>query len=421
MSEDNAIERKDYYKWILLFLLWIAFFLHQGTRQIYNAILPQIQGSFGVDSMQMGLVGTVFVMTYGICAMPAGMLGDKFSKKRILIAGLTLFCLGIFSSGLVASIGVMILSYGLLNGVGQALYGTASYSMIGQFHEESRGTALAIYQTAVYVGIVVCSLVSGYFGDIHNIGTLSGWRIPFIFFGGIGLIWALILVFFIKDSKPSNRNNSVQQKVSIKKATLVFFKKPSAILLAFAFGMQVYVDCGFKTWMPTFFREYFNMDGTQSAFNAVIWHYVGAFIGVMIGGRLTDKLVKKRPTIRFEANIIGLVCGAPFIFLMANSKTEILCFFSLFLFGVFRGFYDSNLFASLYEIIDLKYRATATGIMLCFAFIIGSTAPTVLGWMRDEFGMSQGISSLSIFYFIGGIAVLCARNFFFKKDRVQQS
>lgn len=416
----QSLEKKEnlisYYKWILLGFLWVAFFLHQGTRQIYNAILPQIQNSFDVDSVKMGMVGTVFTMTYGICAPLSGFAADFLRRKWMVVSGLLIFCAGIFISGWASAIGMMVLSYGILNGMGQAFYYPAACSLLGQLHEKTRATALAIHQTAVYVGIVVCSCVSGYFGDIQTVGSFDGWRIPFVMFGFTGILWAVFLAFSMRDTKPATTVSS-QEKASFKDAFFVMFKKPSALLLALGFGMMIYVDCGFKTWMPTFLRENFNMDGTSAAFNAVIWHYAGAFFGVMLGGRITDKLVESRPTVRFEANILGLLLGAPFIFLMANTSVQWICFVGLFMFGFFRGVYDSNLFASLFEVVASRYRASASGLMLCFAFMFGSSAPVVLGWIRDNFGMAEGIASLSVFYLAGGVIIFIARNAFFKRDR----
>ena len=63
-----------------------------------------------------------------------------------------------------------------------------------------------------------------------------------------------------------------------------------------------------------------------------------------------------------------------------------------------------------------RYRASASGLMLCFAFIIGSSAPMVLGWIRDNFGMNYGIASLSAFYLAGGVIILLGRNLFFNRD-----
>ncbi len=418
MTTSNENSPKDYYKWFLLLFLWVAFFLHQGTRQIYNAILPQIQDAFGVDSTKMGIVATIFTLTYGICAPLSGFASDFLKRKYMVIVGLGVFCSGIFISGWVSSIGLMIVFYGLLNGAGQAFYYPAACSLLGQLHEKTRATALAIHQTALYAGIVICSCVSGMFADIPSVGSLDGWRIPFILFGGIGIVWAVMLVFLMRDTKPIHHAGgaATAEKASFKDAFLVMFRKPAAISLALGFGMMIYVDCGFKTWMPTFLQEHFKMDAAVAATNAVIWHYAGAFVGVMLGGRITDKLAKTRKTIRFEANIIGLLCGAPFIYLMANTPSQTLCCIAMAAFGLCRGVYDSNLFASLFDVVAPRYRASASGLMLCFAFIIGSSAPAVLGWIRDEFGMNYGIASLSGFYLAGGLIILVGRNLFFKRD-----
>lgn len=418
MTTSNDNSPKDYYKWFLLLFLWVAFFLHQGTRQIYNAILPQIQDAFGVDSTKMGIVATIFTLTYGICAPLSGFASDFLKRKYMVIVGLGVFCSGIFISGWVSSIGLMIVFYGLLNGAGQAFYYPAACSLLGQLHEKTRATALAIHQTALYAGIVICSCVSGMFADIPSVGSLDGWRIPFILFGGIGIVWAVMLVFLMRDTKPIHHAGgaATTEKASFKDAFLVMFRKPAAISLALGFGMMIYVDCGFKTWMPTFLQEHFKMDAAVAATNAVIWHYAGAFVGVMLGGRITDKLAKTRKTIRFEANIIGLLCGAPFIYLMANTPSQTLCCIAMAAFGLCRGVYDSNLFASLFDVVAPRYRASASGLMLCFAFIIGSSAPAVLGWIRDEFGMNYGIASLSGFYLAGGLIILVGRNLFFKRD-----
>lgn len=409
---------KDYYKWFLLLFLWVAFFLHQGTRQIYNAILPQIQNTFEVDSVKMGIVGTIFTLTYGICAPLSGFASDFLKRKWMVIVGLGVFCSGIFLSGWVTCIGMMIVFYGLLNGAGQAFYYPAACSLLGQLHEKTRATALAIHQTALYAGIVICSCVSGLFADIPSMGSFNGWRIPFILFGGIGILWAFMLVFLMRDTKPvaCPKDGDAPAKASFKDAFLVMFRKPAAMSLALGFGMMVYVDCGFKTWMPTFLQEHFHMDAAVAATNAVVWHYVGAFIGVMAGGRITDRLAPKRRTIRFEANIAGLICGAPFIYLMSSTPSETLCCLGMLAFGVCRGIYDSNLFASLFDVVAPRYRASASGLMLCFAFIIGSSAPMVLGWIRDNFGMNYGIASLSAFYLAGGVIILLGRNLFFNRD-----
>ncbi len=410
----------DVYKWVLLGFLWTAFFLHQGTRQIYNAILPQIQNSFGVTSVQMGLVATVFAFTYGICAMPSGIASDLFNRKRMVVCGLAIFCSGIFFCGWVSSIGAMIVLYGLFNGAGQAFYYPAACSLLSQYHEKTRSTALAIHQTALYIGIILCGSASGYFAEMPKVCDLDGWRIPFLLFGGFGILWAFVLGFGMRnlDAKPENVSDAKEEKATLKEACLVVVKNPAAILITLGFGAHIYVDFGFKTWMPTFLNTRFDMNLSDAAFNAVVWHYIGAILGVLFGGRISDKFSTRFMTSRIDTSMFGLLVASPFIFFMANASSAFICCAMMLLFGIFRGMYDSNMFASLFDVVPKKYRASASGLMLSFAFIMGSTAPAILGFMRDEIGIVYGMMSLACIYFVGGIILLVARLVFFKRAYV---
>lgn len=190
---------------------------------------------------------------------------------------------------------------------------------------------------------------------------------------------------------------------------MVFVASPSAFLLAAGLGMMIYVDVGFKTWMPSHLADTFGLSKGAAALNAVLWHYVGAFIGVMLGARVSDRLVKKRPSVRMEINIVGLAVAVPFIVCMAYAPSLVTCAIAMALFGIFRGVYDSNMMAALFDIIPPRYHASGMGIMLSCAFVFGSTSPLVLGVMKDRFASSAGIASLAVFYLVGAFVILFAR------------
>ena len=187
------------YKWRALALLWVAFFLQQGTRQLFGPSVPAICASIGVDKVAIGVVGTVFAMMYGICVPFAGLTADLFSRKWMVVSGVAIFCLGIFLSGFVASVGLLIVTYGVLNGFGQTFYYPSATSLISQLHKETRATALSLLQVGLYLGIIGCSWASGWMAE----GGADGWRAPFRLFGGIGLVWAVALAFLLKDTKPA--------------------------------------------------------------------------------------------------------------------------------------------------------------------------------------------------------------------------
>ena len=438
------------YKWRALVLLWVAFFLQQGTRQIFGATLSSIQGSLGVSAAQIGMVATVFTFAYGLSVPFAGITADLFNRKWMVVSGVFVFCLGIFASGFVSGLGLLLVSYGLLNGFGQSFYYPSATSIIGEQHKETRATALSILQMGLYAGIIGCSAASGYLAE----GGADGWRVPFRLFGGIGIAWAVVLALGLKGGNSSrkvaaatgslgvseksegNQSNSTcstrstrlnqnlqdsktpsceSNKPSLKEALGAFVGNPSALMLMAGLGMMIYVDVGFKTWMPSHIETGFGMSKGSAALNAVLWHYLGAFVGVTIGGRVSDRLAKRRPSVRMETNIAGLALAVPFIVWMAYAPSLLSCGIAMALFGVFRGVYDSNLMASLFDIIPQRYHASGAGLMLSGAFVFGSTAPVVLGILKDAFSSSAGIASLAAFYLAGAAIIVFARHCAFGK------
>jgi len=409
-----------HYKWRALALLWVAFFLQQGTRQIFGATLSSIQGSLGVSAAQIGIVATVFTFAYGLSVPFAGAAADLLNRKWMVVSGVLVFCLGIFCSGFVSSLGLMVVTYGILNGFGQSFYYPSATSIIGELHKETRATALSILQMGLYAGIIGCSAASGWFAE----SGAEGWRVPFKFFGGIGILWAVVMVFGLrggshkehKDHKDfassasfAAENSPVQDKPTLKEAFKVFVANPSALLLAAGLGMMIYVDVGFKTWMPSHLSGSFGVAKGSAALNAVLWHYIGAFVGVTLGARVSDRLVARRPSVRMETNIAGLALAVPFIVWMAYAPSLLSCGVAMALFGVFRGVYDSNLMASLFDIIPQKYHASGAGIMLSCAFVFGSTSPVVLGILKDTFSSTAALASLAAFYLAGAALVAVAR------------
>ena len=404
--------KKDSYRWWALGLLWVTYFLLQGTRQIYGATLPQIKLDFGVDDVRMGVVASAFFMAYAIAVPFGGFAADFFRRKWVIVTGSALFISGVFLASFASTIGLLILTYGILNGVGQSLVPTSSTSIIQQLHRDSRATALSIYQLAADAGIILCSVSAGWLGSLGA----GGWRKAFLLFGGIGILLVLALVVFLRDTKPEG---TVAEKPSLKAGLLAMFAKPSAILMTLAFGLSNFGDIGFRTWMPTFLQRTFEgMSPATAAFHAVIWFYAGGFLGVLAGSRLSDRW-KRGGNIgaRLDCNLIGLVLCAPAVFFVVRSVSSLVLVAAvLAAYGFVHGFYDSNFIVSFYEVIVPRYRTSAYGLYACGAFVIGSFAPAVLGFLGGHFSLGTAFSALGGFYLAAAALTLVARFGFLKKD-----
>ena len=406
--------KKVDYKWFALALLWVAFFLQQGTRQVYGPLVGSIKDAVGASDVQLGLVSTVFTLVYGITIPFAGFAADLFSRKWMVVIGVAIFSAGILTSGFVTCIGALVVTYGLVNGFGQPFYYPSSTSLISQLHADSKATALSLLQLGMYGGVIGCSWLAGWFAGL---GT-EGWRLPFKVLGALGLLWAVVLAFTLRNTEVSRADADAQERVppadrvTIGAALKAMFAKPAAVLIALALGMEVYVDVGFKTWMPNYLSETFSVSKASAGLNAVLWHYLGAALGIVIGSRIGDRFVKRCPTIRFWVIGGGLFLGAPFIFMMSQATTYLTCCIAMFLFGVFRGAYDSNNFAAFFDVVEPRYHASAAGFNLMIAFLFGCFSPTVLGWTKANYSMATGLSTLAIPYLVGvALLVVACRSF----------
>ena len=362
------------YKWVLLGLLWIAFFLHQGDRQIFNSIIPLIKANLGLSDIQMGLIGSIFQLVYGVLVPLAGFAGDRLPRKWIIVWSLVIFSAGTlltgFSSGLVG----LVIFRSLATGGGEAFFYPAATSLLAQLHSRTRALALGILQTALYLGITFSGLAAGFIGEHY------GWRRAFLTFGGAGIVWAFVVACLVRNTPQLAATRT--ERIPLGEVLAYIARRPSVWLLAFAFGAMVYVNVGYLAWTPVYLHERFNLSLARAGFHSMVYHNLCALAGVLLGGAVTDRLAAVRPAIRMQANFFGLLLGAPFIWWLGHSGTTASCYAALALFGLFRGLYDSNLFASLYDVVEPRLRASATGLMLAFAFIVGSAAPTALGWMK---------------------------------------
>ncbi len=422
------------YKWILLSLLSATYFLAQGSRQIFNTVLPQIEADFaalGVNDAQLGLVGSVFTLVFGLAIPFGGALADAFSRKWMIVAGTLLFGAGVFASGLASSVAMIVVAYGVVNAVGQSLLPPSNSSLIGQYHVETRATAFSIYQIVFYIGIVVTSCVSGW---LSGLGA-GAWRKAFFLFGAISALWAVALVFLLQEreegevEKSSARSASLRLCDKMKNRKILFptfqpfdfsafFGKPSALLLMAGLGFYFYAKYGFNTWIVAYLQRSFpSVTAASAAFHAVFWFYLGAVAGVFAGGRVSDRFAAHRPQTRFDVNAAGLVLCVPGLLLSAFAPTASLCIAGTALFGFATGVYDSNIYASLFEVVKPCHRAAAVGVFGCGGCVIGASGPAVMGWMNSHFSMCTSIASLSVFMLAGAAAIGAARIFFFERDR----
>jgi len=398
------------YKWEVLALLWIAFFLNQADRQVFNVVLPLIRDDLHLTDVHVGMIATVFNLVFALLVPLGGYVGDIFSRKWIVVSSIIFWSIATMFTGLSNGMLMLILMRSIATGGGEAFFGPPNYALLASYHKETRSFAMSIHQTSYYVGIILSGYLAGY------IGERWGWRSAFYVFGAVGVIHGMVMIFRLRDKKENSVNIVKKEKISFFDGFRILFKTPTALILTIAFSGLIFVLTGYLTWMPTYLYENFSMSLSQAGFHSMFYTHLFAFAGVIIAGNYSDKVARKYPAARLLMQGFGLLFAVPFIVLMGHSGILLTIYIGFAGFGFARAFFDANTYAILFDVIPEKYHSSASGVMIMTGFAIGSLAPVILGFLKPMLGLSFGITSLAVIWVFCGILLLIAYKFYFMKD-----
>ena len=403
------------YKWEIIFLLWVAYFLNQADRQVFNTVLPHIQEYLGATDATMGLISTCFNIFFA-CTVPfAGYFADRLSRSKIIIFSVALFSVATMFTGYASTVVLMILMRSIATGVGEAIFGPTYPAIIAEYHDGStRARAMSIHQTAYYIGVIASGFLAGLIAD------KMGWQYSFLIFGAAGVLFTFVLLLRLRDKSPAQQKTETTQSAnpSFFEAMAAIFKVPTAVCMIFGFTSLILVLTGYLTWMPKCLMETFNLSAASAGFNSMFWTHAAAFVGVLVAGSLSDKLAASKGggKNRLILQAGGLLLAAPCIVLMGLSKEIWVVYAALAGFGFFRAFFDANTYSILYDVISERYHSSSSAVLQMFGFGMGSLAPLILGLMSPKLGLSGGIATLSVIWVVAGVVLLVAKFCFFDKD-----
>ena len=440
------------YKWFLIAMLSFAFFFHQADRALFGLLTIPIQDELNLTGGQMGWINGALFATLAIMTPIAGFCGDRFSRKWLITGSLifwsiTTACMGFVGDfhvlGLVIPAFLSVMFFrSIATGGGESFYAPSAYALIAVHHKETRSVALSIHQAALYIGLMTsgalvgCILhaLKGSAWVAKHFGELGFWRPVFIIFGSLGFLLGVGFIFFLKEGK-DEKDRGDEKDRKVEKPPLIeglkaFFCNPSALLASGGFIAIVIANNVYMSWAPKFVAEKFAAElgdktaAVASAGNGtMLWHHVFAFAAIMVGGFLTDAFVKRFPRFRLLVQGLALFLGAPMLVWFGFAPNLISTWVAVAAYGVFRGFFEVNTHASLFDVVAPKYRSTAVGLMTMLAFFLGALAPVLMGYLYDAWGLrgfEVGFAIIGGVYAVGGALMLVSFFFTFNRNRVTE-
>lgn len=418
------MKNSKWYKWEVLLILWMAYLLNQGDRQVFNTVLPAIRDALNLTDTSVGLIATIFNLFYAIMVPVGGWAGDRFSRKWVTTASIIFWSVATMFTGLATSFFWLVMLRSVATGGGEAMFGPANYSLLGQYHTDTRARAMSIHQTAYYVGVILAGWLAGVIADS------LGWKYSFFIFGAAGVVWGVVMILRLKDKKEEPQTpdgNAGAQTAAMTDTSAskpgffdgfkTVFTTPTALMLTIGFSCFIFVITGYMTWVPAYLQEEFGQNQAAAGFNSMFYTYVAAFVGVLIAGAVSDRLAARNPSLRMVLQGIGLIGGAVFLFFMGGKSSLWIVYLMFAGWGFFRALFDGNTYAILYDVTPERLHASCSSAMIMTGFAVGAFAPVVLGALKQSLGsLSAAFPILAVIWLVAGIVTLIVAKMCYNKD-----
>lgn len=396
------MKNKKFYPWLVVALLWVVALLNYMDRQM----LSTMQDAMKLDIVELqkaeafGALMAVFLWIYGLVSPFAGVVADRVSRKKLVVGSLFVWSAVTYLMGY-ASDFTQLYWLRALMGVSEALYIPSALSLIADWHEgKSRSLAIGIHMTGLYVGQAV-----GGFGA--TIAATFSWHSTFYWFGIIGIAYSVVLALLLHD-KPkavdavaaSPNPATLMKKESLWRGLSVVLSTWAFWVILIYFAVPSLPGWATKNWLPTLFEKNLGLDMALAGPMSTITIAASSFVGVLLGGVLSDKWVLRNIRGRIYTSAIGLGMTIPALVLLGFGHSVVAVVGAGMLFGIGFGMFDANNMPILCQIISAKYRATAYGVMNMVGVFAGAAVTQLLGKWTDGGNLGMGFAVL------GGIVIV---------------
>ena len=382
------------YPWVVVGLLGGVALLNYMDRQM----LSTMKDAMEMDIVELqsaanfGHLMAVFLWIYGFMSPVSGVIADRLSRKWLIVGSLLVWSSVTYFMGLATTFNQVFWLRSLM-GISEALYMPAGLALIADYHTGgSRSLAVGIHMTGLYIGQAI-----GGFGA--TLAAAYSWHTTFHWFGIIGVVYAIILALFLHDKK-SDVPEAVKavkpkQAMGVLPSLKSLFTNVAFWVILLYFAVPSLPGWAIKNWLPTLFSENLNLPMSQAGPMATITIAISSFFGVLIGGTLSDRWVKRNLRGRVYTGAIGLGLTIPALILLGFGHSVVGIVLAGLLFGVGFGMFDANNMPILCQFVGSRQRATAYGVMNMVGVFAGAAITNVLGAWSDEGNLGLGIALLA--------------------------
>jgi MFS family permease len=383
--------QKNRYRNYVLVMLTLVYVFNFIDRQLLVILQESIKKELQLSDTQLGMLsGFTFAIFYVTLGIPIARFADKRNRRNTVAASLGLWSIMTAVSGSARNF-VQLLLARIGVGVGEAGGSPPAHAMISDyFPPEKRSTALSIYSTGIYFGILIGFLMGGYLNQ-H-----LGWRVAFFAVGIPGVVFSFLFFVTVKEPRRGATDENVPQgSHTLRQVLKRLYSSKTFVWLAMATGLHVFCIYGLLNWAPSFLIRLHAMKSSQVGAVLGPVFGIGGAAGSYLGGALTDHFGKidrrrylKIPAYAIIASIF-FAAGALFI---QNTPVSICC---LGCCAALQSTYLGPSIAVAHSLVPASMRALTSAILFLVLNLIGlGFGPMVVGFLSDLLKPTLGIESL---------------------------
>ena len=367
-----------------LALLTAINFINYIDRSVLFAVQPLVQQEFHQSDRMFGLLTSAFFVAYMLFAPVAGMLGDRYARRMIIVTGIAVWSGATLLTAVTHEFSTLMIRHAIV-GIGEASYATIAPALIADlFPEHKRGRMLAIFYLAIPTGTAVGYIMGGYLGNLH------GWRMPFYVASAPGFLLAGLLSMVPEPA----RGVSDRLAPTAERDTLLGLIHNRAFWTAtLGMAMMTFALGGMQVWMPTFLSR---MRGIPLERANLLFGATVAFNGVvatMMGGWLGDRLLRRTYTAYYLVSAVGMAVALP-LMLGAIYLTGRSMFPSILVAEFFLLINTGPLNAAVVNSVGAHVRSSAIAVNLITIHLLGDVpSPPLIGWISDKSNLQTGFLS----------------------------
>lgn len=381
--------------WMAVGLLFVVAVLNYLDRSMITTMRVSVLKEIPMSEAQFGLLTSAFLWVYGLLSPLAGYIADRFDRKKVILSSLFVWSAVTWLTSKVQTFDELLMTR-VLMGVSEAFYVPAALAMISEHHGKStRSLATGLHQAGLFAGQSL-GFVGGMLADTHS------WTTAFDWLGVFGMAYAGVLILLLSNP-PKAVPATHSEPLHLGRGLASMFRAAAFRRALTYWSLMGIVSWLVAAWLPTYYLERFDLTQTRAGLFATAYLYPLSFAGVIAGGYIADRWTRRHPRGRILLPVVGMLIGAPFIFLATFAPVLPVAALLFSVYAFTRAFCDANMMPILCMIVDDRYRATAYGIFNLTSTVIGGLAIYAGGILRDA-----KIDLTHIYQFAAATMLFCA-------------